>query len=310
MKKFGTPTGDWPGSDSEKVGFDVFGAALRDGGLALCELFLRLSFFRGARLWCLAFFDDFDGDWPWLEGLCGDDELGCGVVLVVVVLVLLGTLACEGEVEVELEVVVEDELEDDDGVEVVVVVVVVVEVEVVAVDVVEVVDVVEELEAVSGLVVMVVVVVVVVVVAPEDGVVDVVQTIFSKMAAGRCRSGITPGVASTGTCRTAPPTRVTVTVQGSARATGTAAVARTTNSAAASASTARSRRLINKLARPLLPPSAVRLSCVEVAAPRVLSSLTLLTGPEVCNLEHPEPHPEARVEVQADELGRYARRCG
>jgi hypothetical protein len=227
---------------------------------------------------------------------------GVVVVVVVVVFVLPGGLECKGEVEVELEVVVVDEvLDDDDGVEEVVVVVVVVVVDEVVVA--EVVDVVEELEDVRGLgVVMVVVVVIVVVVPLDDGVVVVVQTIFSETTAGRCRSGITPGVASTGTCRTVPPSRVTVTVQGSANATGTAAVARTTSMAPASESTARNRRLINKLVRPLQPPSGVRLSCIEVAAPRALTSLTLLTGPEVCNLERwrsrhgqPRSHPRARA---------------
>jgi hypothetical protein len=62
MKKFGTPIGDWPGSDSEKVGFDVFGAALPDGGLTLGERFLGFSFCRRVRWWCLAFLDELGGD--------------------------------------------------------------------------------------------------------------------------------------------------------------------------------------------------------------------------------------------------------
>lgn len=114
MKKFGTPMGDGPGSDSEKVGFDVEGTPLPDGRLALDEPVL-------AFLWLVrwALVDELEVDWLWLEDFCGDDELGCGVVLVVVVLVLPGALECEGEVEVELELVVEDELDELDDVVVV-----------------------------------------------------------------------------------------------------------------------------------------------------------------------------------------------
>ena len=145
------------------------------------------------RLGCLACLEELDRDWPWLEGVCGDDEVGCGVVLVLVVLGLSGTLECEGEVEVELDVVVEDELVEvlDDE------------------DVVAEVNVVAELEAVGGLVVVVVMVVVVVVLLLllDDGVVWLVQVIVSETTSERCRSGfkrcrsgITPGVASIGTC--------------------------------------------------------------------------------------------------------------
>jgi hypothetical protein len=219
MKKFGTPIGDGPGSDSEKVGFELLGTPLPEGRLALDDFFLP----RLARLlwpWWFA------GDRPWLEGFCGDDEFGCGVVFVVVVLVLPGPLEREGEVEVELGVV-EDELEElDEGGLLVVV------------------ELLDELGA---------------------GEHDIVSEITGPLIGRFSEDTGVPGGTSMLNVSVTPVSRVTVTVHGSADATGMAAVARTTNRAAASESIARSRRLIFKLARPLLPPSACT-SCVEFAA--------------------------------------------
>ena len=133
----------------------------------------------------------------------------------------------------------------------------------------------------------VVVVVVVVVVDEDDEVVGVTQVIVS----------IAPGIP-------APPT-VTVTLQESAEAIGMAARPRTTKIAAASSSTARSLRLNVKLVRPLLPPSTCASHASESAAHRRAEG-TLLTGPEVCNLEPdgsrrghspPRARPRARPRV-------------
>lgn len=146
----------------------------------------------------------------------------------VVVLLRVGAVGCEGEVEVELDVVVvDDELEEEE----------------------------------------VVVVVVIVVLVEDELVAGVVQVIVSETTPERWRSGMTPGVASTGIVFTAPPISVTVTAHGSAEATGTAATATRTSQAAAVPSTARTLRLIVKLARPLLPP----LRCASHASDSVHS---------------------------------------
>jgi hypothetical protein len=188
-----------------------------------------------------------EGVWPWLDDFSGDEEVGCGVVSDgVVVVVVLVVLECEGEVEVELEVAVEV------AVEVVVVVVVVDdEVEDDEVEDEDEDEADEELDELGD----VVVVVVVVVVDDDDAVVGVVHVIVSETTSGRPRSGMTPGVPSTGTIFTTPPASVTATMHGSADATGMAARPRTTKIAGASSTTARNLRLNVKLVRPIPPPS-------------------------------------------------------
>ncbi|HEX3835105.1 MAG TPA: hypothetical protein VHW04_24200 [Solirubrobacteraceae bacterium] len=172
MKKFGTPIGAGPGSDSENVGFEVLGTPLPVGSLAAGVVVLVGFFF-----FALLFFGLLVGVWPWLDDCSGEDEVGCGVVLdevVVVVVLVLVVPECEGEVEVELEVVDEDdeaeddEDEDEDGDD-------------------------EELDELGD-----VVVVVVVVVVDDDEVVAGVQVIVSETAPGTLTGGMTPGVAITG----------------------------------------------------------------------------------------------------------------
>jgi hypothetical protein len=187
MKKFGTPIGAGPGSDSEKVGFEVLGTPLPVGSLAAGVVVLVVFFF--ALVFCGVLVE---GVWPWLDDFSGDEEVGCGVVFdEVVVVVVFVVPECEGEVEVELVVVDEDvELEDDDAVEEE-----------------------EELDELGE----VVVVVVVVVVDDDDEVAAGAQVIVSETAPGMLTGGITPGVATTGpTVCVAPPGRVTVTVHVSA----------------------------------------------------------------------------------------------
>jgi hypothetical protein len=232
MKKFGTPIGAGPGSDSENVGFEVLGTPLPVGSFA-AGVVVVVGFFFFALLFFAVLVE---GVWPWLDDCSGDDEVGCGVVLdevVVFVVVVFVVPECEGDVEVELVVVdeddeVEDEVEDEDEEEAE-----------------------DELDELGD----VVVVVVVVVVDDDDEVVGVAHVIVSETTPTRPRSGMTPGVASTGTVFTTPPASVTVTVHGSAEATGMAARPRKTKIAAASSSTARNLRLNVKLVRPLLPPS-------------------------------------------------------
>jgi hypothetical protein len=221
-----------------------------------------VGFFFFAALFFLFFFFVVlvDGAWPWLEGVWRDDDVGWGVVVDELVVVVLVVPECEGEVEVEVVVVVvvvveddalEDEAEDEE------------------------LD--EELDELGD------VVVVVVMDEDDDEVVGVEQVMVS-VAPGIPRSGMAPGVASTVCVFTMTPPTITVTVHGSAEATGMAARPRTTKIAAASSSTARSLRLNVKLVRPLLPPSTCASHACEFAAHRRAEG-TLLTGTEVCNLE-------------------------
>jgi len=219
MKKFGTPIGAGPGSDRENVGLELLGTPFPVGSLVARVGRLRLAF------GCRVALEDVVCVWPWVEDFWGDDDVGWGVVPVevVVVVVLVGGLAggleCEGEVEVELEV----ELDDDE---------------------------LDELDELDGAYV-----VEVVVVAVEDELEAGAQVIVSETVPGMPRSGMTPGVAATGTVFRTPPMSVTVMVHESAEAVGTTAVASPTNVAAASTSAARSLRLILKLVRPRLRPS-------------------------------------------------------
>jgi hypothetical protein len=273
MKKFGTPIGAGPGSDSENVGFEVLGTPLPDGSLAAGAVF----FFVALLFFALLFFEVLlKGVWPWLDDFSGDEDVGCGVVLdelVVVVLFLPGAFECEGEVEVELEVVVEedDELEDDDEDE---------ELE-------EDEEELEELDEFGNAVVVVVVVVAVAVVDDDDEeVAGSAQVIVAETAPGTLTGGMTPGVAFTGpTVCVPPPTSVTAIVHVSAEAIGMAARPRTTRIEAASSSTVRSLRLNVNLVRPLLPPSTCASHCVEIRCTSTVPRGTLLTGTEVCNFE-------------------------
>jgi hypothetical protein len=189
MKKFGTPIGAGPGSDSENVGFEVLGTPLPLGSLAAGVVVLVVFFFALLFSGVLV-----AGVWRWLDDCSGDEEVGCGVVFdEVVVVVVFVVPEREGEVEVELVVVVvvvvaeDDELEDEDEVEE------------------------EELDELGAVVVVVVVVVV------DDEVVAGAQVIVSETAPRMLTGGITPGVAITGpTVCVAPPGRVTVTVHVSA----------------------------------------------------------------------------------------------
>jgi len=253
MKKFGTPIGAGPGSDSENVGFEVLGTPLPVGSLAAGVVVLVVFFFG------LLFFGVLvEGVWPWLDDFSGDEDVGCGVVLDELVVVVLlvpgalewpGALECEGEVEVELEVVGEedDELAEEDDED----------------DELELED--EELDELGGAVVVVVVVVDV-----DDEAAGGAQIIVSETAPGMLTGGMTPGVAVTGpTVCVPPPTRVTVIVHVSAKAIGMAARPRTTKIEAASSSTARSLRLNVKLVRPLLPPSTCASHASKFAAHRL-----------------------------------------
>jgi hypothetical protein len=112
MKKFGTPIGAGPGSDSENVGFLAEGTPLPLGSVAT-----------GLPLPCFFFFCFFwpvplAGACPCDDGCCDRPAAGDGVVEeLVVVLELLELVVVddeeededdEGEVEVEPEVVVEE----------------------------------------------------------------------------------------------------------------------------------------------------------------------------------------------------------
>lgn len=142
----------------------------------------------------------------------------------VVVVFVPGPDECEGEVEVELEVddeeLVELEEEVDELEELVVVLV--------------------ELEALEELV---------------AGAHDIVSVATTPLIGRFSEETGVVGGTSTLNVSVTPPTSVTVTVHGSADALGMAASPRTTKMATASDRTARSRRLIVKLVRPLLAPS-------------------------------------------------------
>ncbi len=147
------------------------------------------------------------------------------MVSVEVLVVFVGVLECEGEVEVELDVEELDEVlleeeeelldELDDGVELAVVEVV-------------------ELEAAA----------------------QAIDSVATTPLTGRFsdETGV-PGGTSTLNVSVTPPTSVTVTVQASADATGTRAVARTASTAAAAATIARSLRPMFTVVRPVLPAS-------------------------------------------------------
>lgn len=109
MKKLGTPIGDGPGSDSEKVGLLALGTPLPEGRLLGFLVFFFLEDFDLAFALCLA--DPVvDCDWGWEEGFCPwPFPLGPGVVDERVVDEL------EDEVEVEPGVVL-DEVLDEPGV--------------------------------------------------------------------------------------------------------------------------------------------------------------------------------------------------
>ena len=291
MKKFGTPIGAGPGSDSENVGFEVLGTPLPVGSLAAGGVVVVFFFFA-----LLFFVVLVEGVWPWLDDFSGDEEVGCGVVLdEVVVVVVFVVPECEGEVEVEPVVV-----DEDDEVEV--------EVEVEVEDEDEEAE--EELDELGDAVVVIVVVVV-----DDDEVVAAAQVIVSETAPGMLTGGMTPGVAITGpTVCVPPPTRVTVTVHVSAEATGMAARPRTTKIAAASTSTARNLRLNVKLVRPLLPPSTCASHASKFAA-HGRAEGTLLPGTEVCNFE-PERSRRAetgtlraRTRIWEPNLQRAGTRC-
>jgi hypothetical protein len=97
MKKFGTPIGAGPGSESEKVGFVAEGTPLPVGRLSAGEVgFVFFLLFA----WDFGWPAREDGPSLWLV------PVGTGVVLDVVVVVLDDEPEpCEGEVEVEVEVV-------------------------------------------------------------------------------------------------------------------------------------------------------------------------------------------------------------
>lgn len=122
MKKFGTPIGAGPGSESENVGLDALGTPLPLGSRGLAVACRRVAFGCPDGLGL----GDLVWGWPWCEGFfCGEDGVGCGVARFgVEVLCLPGALEGEREVEVELEVVrVDDEPDVVDELVVVVVVV-------------------------------------------------------------------------------------------------------------------------------------------------------------------------------------------
>jgi hypothetical protein len=223
MKKFGTPIGAGPGSESEKVGLVADGTPLPVGRSLAGVVDVVLLFFVFFLAFCWPPREE--GPSPWLV------PLGTGVVLValVVVVVVEGEPEplCEGEVEVEVEV------EELDGVD----------------------ELVGVLELLAGAVV-----VDVVVVTATAGVLVVVGAHCSLSEAtgpviGRPIAEIgVPGGTLTWNTSTWPLTRVTVTVQSSADAVGMAARAMATKIAPAMASTASSfRRPI--MAALLLQPS-------------------------------------------------------
>lgn len=107
MKKLGTPIGDGPGSDSEKVGLLALGTPLPEGRL-LGFLVFFLEDLGFAFALCLA--DPVvDGDWGWEEGFCPwPFPLGPGVVD--------DRVVDELEDEVEVEPGVVDEVLEEPGV--------------------------------------------------------------------------------------------------------------------------------------------------------------------------------------------------
>jgi hypothetical protein len=252
MKKFGTPIGAGPGSESEYVGFVALGTPLPEGS------FGEAVFFFSVAPWCLPFFfvELFSEPPPWLEAFSGDDEVGDAVVLVVDVVVC----ECEAEVEVELDVVVvDDELDDE---------------------LLEVPELVELLEVGVDVVVVVVV---------DVGLVAVVHVIVSDTIAipvgsgsVSCDGGVAGG-ASTLKVSVCPSISFTVTVHGSAAASEIAKTARPKRKTAVAAKSADSRRLMIKPRLPLLPTFARASHHVETDRTVRLADGTLLTGPEVCN---------------------------
>ena len=211
MKKFGTPIGAGPGSESEKVGLVAAGTPL-PVGRSLAGVVVVLDFF----FFFLAFGCPAteEGPSPLLA------PLGTGVVLDALVVLLEDEPdgLCEGEVEVEVDVVGPEP------------------------------DEVDELVGVLELVAGAMVVVVVVVVVDTAGVVEVVGAHCSLSEAtgpvmGRpiAEMGV-PGATFTLKTKVWPLTRVTVTLQASADAVGMAASAMATKIAPAMASTASSFR--------------------------------------------------------------------
>jgi hypothetical protein len=253
MKKFGTPIGAGPGSESENVGFDAVGTPLwfddlRDFGfdlgfgLGLC----------GFCLWCL-WARGFDPDGGFDEGswaLAG--PLGCGgppdgpVVVELVEVEVEVELGVELEVDVELgeevadvEVEVEVEVDDEEEDEAVVVAVVLLELfDVLVVEV--------ELESVVAEVVVGVVAVtpgrqlsVSDAITPDTGKVNEDIGVF--------------GAASTVNVYVSPPTMVALIVHESAAAAGNPTAAIAASIAPASALTTNSFRLLDTTAYLLLP---------------------------------------------------------
>ena len=273
MKKFGTPIGAGPGSESEKVGFAGVGTPLWfddlwdfdfdfgfDFGLGLCGFGFLCLWLRG-----------FEADGRFAEGswvlagpvACGGP--GDGAVVVELV---------EVEVDVELGVVVDVDVE---------VGVALVEVEL------EVVDEVEEL----GVVVVLLDVLDVLVVEEEESVVAEVVVGVVAVTPGRQLSvsdAITPdtgnvnedigvfGGASTTNVSVSPPTMIAVIVHVSAAAAGNPTVDIAASIAPASAPTTNSFRLLDTTAYLLLP------ICVRnpVTAARRRRKKTLLAASEVC----------------------------
>src|SRR5665213_182359 len=99
MKKFGTPIGAGPGSDSENVGFLAEGTPLPLGSVAIGLPFAGF-FFWPARL---------AGAWACDDCCCGRPAPGAGVVEEALVVVVLELVVVEDEEEEEDEVEVEVE---------------------------------------------------------------------------------------------------------------------------------------------------------------------------------------------------------
>jgi hypothetical protein len=267
MKKFGTPIGAGPGSESEKVGFDGVGTPLwfddlRDFGFDLGFGFGLYGFcFRC--LWARGFERDggFDeGSWAVAGPLgCGGPADGPVVVELVEVEVDV-ELGVELEVDVELgvevaEVEVDDE-EEDEEVAVVLLELLVVEVEVVSV----------VAEVVVG----------VVAVTPgrqlsvSDAITPDTGSVNEDIGAF--------GGASTVNVYVSPPTMTAVIVHESAAAAGNPTAAIAASIAPASALTTNSFRLLDTTPYVLLP---VRVRIPVAAAGRGRKK-TLLAASEVC----------------------------
>jgi hypothetical protein len=273
MKKFGTPIGAGPGSESENVGLDGVGTPLWfddfldfDFGF---DFDLGLCGFGFLCLWLWGFETDgrfAEGSWA-LAGPVGCGGRGDGAVVVELV-----------EVEVDVELGVEVVVEVEVGAEVVELEV---EVEV------EVVDEVEELEDVVVLLDVLVVV--------EEGESVVAEVVAGVVAVtpGRQLSvsdAITPdtgnvnedigvfGGASTTNVYVSPPTMIAVIVHESAAAADNPTVDIAASIAPASALTTNSFRLLDTTAYLLLP------ICVRnpVTAARRRRKKTLLAASEVC----------------------------